>query len=912
MAALLFSCNGASHPGEDEAALRAMPNYAGVCIPGREGCPCNTPGTAVSCGTLTARYGDYVTCQMGESVCAGGTWGACAGDRQVVTKNLAPLSGGSGIHILTTPPTPCGGMDVCDPGCFWTVSTETDVNAPGLGPAPGNAAAVTLVSTECTGLQCQIPSNCDAGSPTQLTGVVTDPAGQNPISNAVVYIPLDPSGALTPFSPGASCDSCAGTGTVEAVVLTTTGPDGSFTLSNVPSTDMVPHAAIPLVVQTGKWRREKILTAVPECVTTQVAPELSRLPQSHTDGDNDGQADLPKFAIATANEDALECLLLRIGVDVGEFLPGGQMLPDGGLPTNRVDLYQGNGPAYMGMTTPPETQLEADASTLMPYDAVLLPCQGGNSNLAADDRLGYASNVAAYANAGGRIFTTHRSISWLAMTGGTGNASAINPANNEPNPFYGTVNWNISHGSTFTMQASIDTTVAGVTDDAGAPVPDPEGEAFAAWMADVGAGSPLVPIEQAAVDVTSVNPPTEEWMRSTDAPNGDNGPLSFSFDTPVAGTAGADGGVVTADSGAGSCGRVFFNDFHVAASDRVSTSCVTDNDCGYSATGANATCTSAQPGACVPVYCDANTPCGAGFTCGPLGQSTCYPVQHCNDDSDCRSGACLNSTCILSPEPCTTQADCGPVEMCGLNNDVCGHDCQVDGDCAGGESCVDNRCAGCFTGPDCASQQCQGVGTLVCSQTSTDFPLECKQGHDLTPQEKALEFMLFDLTSCVAPAAFNVQPVKYEPATFTETFTGSQCQIGETVTWRELDWNATIPGDSSITFSVQTGNPAPDGGPPIWNPSMPALLAKATTSTLSVVTPDDAGPDADTDATVTVSPYWDVALIDTGENADGGPNSVLNSQSELLLTVTLTPTSDMLQAPTLNQWRITSVCMPSE
>jgi hypothetical protein len=870
LAALLFSCNGANHPGEDEAALRAMPNNVGGCIPGREGCPCDTPGAAVPCGTLTARYGDYVTCQMGESTCAGGAWGACAGDSQIVTKSLAPLSGGSGIRLLTTTTSACGGVDMCDPGCFWTVSTETDVKAPGVGPAPGNSAAVTLVSTECTGLQCQIPSNCAAGSPTQLTGVVTDPAGQNPVSNAIVYIPLDPLGALTPFLSGASCDSCAGTGTVEAVALTTTGPDGSFTLTNVPSTDVVPNAPIPLVVQTGKWRREKIITAVPECVTTPVAPELSRLPQSHTDGDNNnGQADLPKIAIATGSQDALECLLLRVGVDVGEFLPG-PILADGGAPpsrANRVDLFQGkdNAPAYINMATPSEVELEGDPLMLATYDAVLLPCQGGDSDLgvAGDPRLGYASNVAAYANAGGRIFTTHRSISWLAMTDGTGNANAINPANNEPNPFYGTVNWNISGGATFpaAIEASIDTTVAGVTDEAGAPVPYPEGEAFAAWMADVGAGSPLVSIEQATVDITSVNPPTSEWMRAINAPNGDNGPISFSFDTPVAGTTGADGGVVTADSGAGSCGRVFFNDFHVAATDRVSTSCITDNDCGYNTTGPNATCTSAQPGTCVPVYCDANTPCGAGFTCG---------------------------------------------------NNACGHDCQMDGDCAAGESCVDNRCAGCFTGPDCASQQCQGVGNLVCSETSTDFPLECKQGHDLTPQEKALEFMLFDLTSCVAPAAFNVQPVKYEPATFTETFTAAQCQPGETVRWRELDWNATIPGDSSITFSAQTGDPAPDGGTPLWNPAMPALLAKATTSTLSVVAAGDAGPDADTDATVTVSPYWDVALIDTGENSDGGPNSVLNSQSELLLTVTLTPSSDLLQAPTLNQWRITSVCTPSE
>jgi hypothetical protein len=907
--ALLSGCNMASHPPEEGAQTDLAPSNAGICVPGHAGCPCDTPGTVAACGTVKGHYGDYVTCQIGESTCLGGVWGECAGDRQIVTKSLATLSSPSGVHLEMHTTSACGGTDACDPGCYWTTSAATDATAPGIGPAPGSTTAVTLVSTECSGLQCQIPSSCPNGTTTQLTGVVTDPAGQNPIYNALVYIPLDPSGTLTPFSSGASCDSCSGASAVQAVALTTTAPDGSFTLTGIPSTDVAPNAPIPLVVQVGKWRREEMIAAVPQCMTTAVAPDLSRLPRSQTDGNNN-QADLPKIAIATGSQDALECLLLRVGVDLGEF----QGVPAGYAPgTNRVDLYQGNGPGYVGQYTAPETQLEGDLPTLMLYDAVLLPCEGGGSEL-DDTRLQYASNVATYANGGGRIFATHRSVSWLGMTRGTGNANAINPASGDPNPFYGTVNWDISRGSTFTVQASIDTTVAGVTDDAGAPVPYPEGEAFAAWMADVDAGSPTLTVEQAGVDVTSVIPPTLEWMNVADVPSGPTGPISLSFDTPVAGTTGADGGVVTADSGAGACGRVFFNDFHVAATDRVTdNTCFTDDDCGYMTTCSPP----AQPGVCMPsMPCQSDMDCnpGSGFTCGALGQNTCLPTsQHCNDDSDCHSGSCIDSTCVLSPDPCATDADCGPVEMCGTGgNKVCGHDCQMDSDCPGGESCMNDRCVGCFEGPDCASGICQGEQPSVCSDFSTDFPLSCKQGQGLTPQEKALEFMLFDLTSCVAPAAFNVQPVKYEPATFTETFTSSQCQPGESVRWRELDWNATIPGDSSITFSVQTGDPAADGGPMTWNPPMPALLAKVTTSTVNVVIAQDGGPDADTDGSITEAPMWDVALIDTGTNADGGPTAVLTSQSELLLTVTLTPSSDLLQAPTLNQWRITSVCTPSE
>ena len=933
--ALLFGCSAANRPPEDGTSNDTLPNTGGVCAPGHAGCSCNTLGSTVSCGVLTSHVGDYVTCQMGESTCVGGVWGPCTGDRQIVTKSLVPPSNSSGIHVLSSPPSACGGSDACDPGCYWTTPSGSDVHAPGIGQA-GDAGALTLVQTGCTGLQCQVAPNCPNGTPTKLTGVVMDPAGVNPIPNVVVYIPVDPSGALPPFTPGASCDSCAGTGTIQAVSVATSAPNGTFTLNDVPSTDVAPNAAIPIVMQSGKWRQEQILKVVPQCTTTALDPSVTRLPSKHSDGSSAPPADLPKMAVAVAQQDALECLLLRIGVDPSEILPYGATPPDGGAPgQNRVDLYQGNWPWYTSVTTG-EANLESNLDQLKTYDAVLLPCEGGYSNLDGDPnnlRLGYASTVADYANAGGRVFATHRSISWLAMYDGTGSPQPKNPDTMRPNPFYRTVNWNITHvGGLFTAQASIDTTLAGVTDEAGAPVPSTEGQTFSAWMSDVvplakepdGGPAPFT-IENVAVDVTSVIPPTTEWMTVSNPPWGLSEPISFSFDTPVAGATEDDGGMVTPDV-AGTCGRVFFNDFHVA-SDRVSAggACVADDQCGY-----NAKCVGAQPGVCVLQTCTTDGECPGGFTCGSVGQPTCLPMQPCTDGTQCHSGSCNPNTsnCDPSPDACTTNADagpgvtCGSAEMCGPpgGRSVCGRDCQVSSDCPVGDSCVNSRCVGCFDSQDCASSTCQGAqpsGTCVeqtPSANAADFPQACRQGHTLTPQEKALEFMLFDLTSCVAPSAFTVQPLIFKPATFTETFTASPtCQPGETVRWRELDWNATIPGDSSITFSVQTGDPAPDGGAVVWTPSTPALLATATTSTVNTVLTIDAGADADVDATtVTVSPNWDVALIDTGTNDDGGPNAVLNSQSELLLTVTLTPTSDMMQAPTLNQMRITSVCTPSE
>jgi hypothetical protein len=187
------------------------------------------------------------------------------------------------------------------------------------------------------------------------------------------------------------------------------------------------------------------------------------------------------------------------------------------------------------------------------------------------------------------------------------------------------------------------------------------------------------------------------------------------------------------------------------------------------------------------------------------------------------------------------------------------------------------------------------------------FPSSCgNPPAAMTPQEKALEFMLLGLTDCVSPQG-PVAPAPlvqraYPAATFVETFSmpictaagqANCCPTGTHVVWRELDWQASIPSTASIGFALQTADPSLDGGPPDWTSAMPIPLPTATSSTRL--------------------PLFDVALIDTGTT--GAFNQAMPpilSKTELRLTVTLSPTADGTQAPTLLAWLIKADCMPSE
>ena len=261
----------------------------------------------------------------------------------------------------------------------------------------------------CTGLQCQ-QSTCKMGNCTQpacpggvvttLSGKVYDPAGKVPLYNVDVYVP---NAALTPYTDGPSCDTCATNLSGAPLVKTKTDAAGNFKLGDSIA-DVPAGANIPLVIQVGKWRREVTIANVPACADMPLTDtNMTRLPRNQSEGH------LPKIALTTGGADALECLLRKIGISDSEFTtPAG---------AGRVNFYAGidgtdqfnaalGGEAFMSVAP-----WWDDVNNLRKYDMILHSCDGtenpNNKSQAARDAL------KAYADGGGRVFASHWHNYWF-------------------------------------------------------------------------------------------------------------------------------------------------------------------------------------------------------------------------------------------------------------------------------------------------------------------------------------------------------------------------------------------------------------------------------------------------------------------------------------------------------------------
>jgi hypothetical protein len=337
---------------------------------------------------------------------------------------------------------------------------------------------------------------------TTISGTVYDPrttTSSLPLPNVLVYVTT---GTVDPLPAGVQCLT---TSTPTGVVsYTTTAVDGTFTLGDVPQ-----NATYTLVIQAGKWRRQ-----FSETVTTNPLTGLAlHMPANHSQGD------IPLIAIATGSVDALECVLLNMGIDQAEFTD------DNGTTGGRIHLYKGSDSpgTEINASTPTETTLmgtPTDSSLLNSYDMVMFPCQGTAAGQATTTA---ATNLLSYANTGGRVFATHYSYAWL------------NPASPYNSLFPPVANW-VTDTQLSDGPATINTNFN-------------DGATLAQWLKNAGASTTFgqVALNTLRNDISSIIAPTQSW--ATLNSNGDI--MQMTFNTPVNAPA------------ANQCGRVLYNEYHI-------------------------------------------------------------------------------------------------------------------------------------------------------------------------------------------------------------------------------------------------------------------------------------------------------------------------------------------------------------
>ncbi len=432
----------------------------------------------------------------------------------------------------------------------------------GFGTSSGGSSGGTVGGdggVPCpSGLTCNV--SCSGGGSTTVTGVVYDPAGNNPLYNVAVYVPATPLQPLPQGVPtGAAKCSCAALFPSGAFTSTTTGVDGSFTLSNVPV-----GSNVPLVLQVGKWRRSLHIN-VTSCQANAQPDKSLTLPGTVAAGSDD---EMPQIAVSTGGADTLECLMTRIGLPATEYVAGaggsGHVhVFSGGDPTGMTQMGQ---PEAMANAPESDTTLWDTADHLMPYDITLLSCEGAET---------YNANPPAlesYLDDGGRVFASHYHYAWFAgpvetlalpknmQQGGNYNAPADwgNLGTWAPD----VANGGPGYPPNGAIGGIIETTLNGST------MPFPKGVALQQWLGNVHAlGQSGVPatelsIYQPRFDVTvgPTNTPSQSWITS-DSTGATGMTEYFSFDTPVnlnPPVSGPDpsGGWVY-------CGRAVYSDLHV-------------------------------------------------------------------------------------------------------------------------------------------------------------------------------------------------------------------------------------------------------------------------------------------------------------------------------------------------------------
>jgi hypothetical protein len=341
-------------------------------------------------------------------------------------------------------------------------------------------------------------ASIDAPCPTSISGKVFAPNGTLPLYNVTVYVPMSPPG---PLETGLSCGQCSTNLPGGALASARTDAEGKFKLEGLqPGTD------VPIVITTGKWRRQLTVPLVAQCVDNPVQDGVLRLPKNRSEGD------IPRIAMVTGGCDSLACIFRKMGLDATEF-------GTSSAGPERVVFYNAQGGQSLTGAGDAPTALWNNLEELKKFDMVINSCECSemNTNKTAPDVL------RQYADMGGRVFGSHFHYTW------TKNLVPV---------WQPTATWSTT-GAANQTPTLVDTT-------------HPDGMAFSQWLTAVGASSSpgqltLTGFPQPSA--SAVNPPTTRWLYAS----GTNPVTHYlSFKTPV--------GVPMEQQ----CGKVVHADLHVS------------------------------------------------------------------------------------------------------------------------------------------------------------------------------------------------------------------------------------------------------------------------------------------------------------------------------------------------------------
>ena len=591
----------------------------------------------------------------------------------------------------------CGHLLTCGPSTCSTPGWTC-----GGGTSPGVCG--------CTGACSQIPT-CAPGVSTTLSGKVYDPAGRNPLYHVLVYVantPSDP--ALKTFPTAVTCDVCGATAAGSPLISTPgatdpaageyTDVDGSFTLKNVPAGN------ITVVIQLGRWRRTFPVNVASPCAPNVIADKTFLMPSTRVQGD------IPLMAMVTGSSDSLECVLRKIGIAQSEFTNPGQ----GG----RVNFFLGDTHPGQAIDASTPTQAQLFANGINAYDMTILACQGAD--------LDESTNQAAlrnYAAAGGRVFTTHYGYRWL----NNNNANSATPTDPAADNWSQVASWH---------SELTDYSVAGVPVTAFLDsTSNPKANAFQGWLSAVGALNPGTPpsttVFVARHEADSISPVagrTQQWLYRNGL-----GRCTVNKDTNCSSNA--------------DCAPLVCQ-FSPTKACTVATS---TTDCGTSAQCLANTCAGAYVGKQTPVHFTFNTPVNLvqdlsetppAVQCGRVLFSD-FHVSDANEvATEFFPSQCAENVSRALPSPLVCQGQ--PKKTCTVATQA--SDCLNDsGPCVTAGTCTtDAQCTGL-----CSAGKCPWGSACT---TNAQCASTCSSGVCLDPmtaQEKLLEYMLFDLGSCVPP-----------------------------------------------------------------------------------------------------------------------------------------------------------------